>query len=229
MLTIFKFIFSVLKELDREYEKKKREKLDELKSFLQQNRDNLYPSQEFYDFCYWETDLSIQMVAESLGMTSNSFCQHVTKPHTIILPCVICEEDVPISISTRSEIEVCKKEHKKTDINDKYFDAIKNRYVCAKCKTKEEQIRAEKEKESLDKLRYMRYDKYLKTKHWRNVRHLALEYAHFRCQLCNRGNTKLNVHHRTYIHKGQEQDYLEDLIVLCQDCHKRFHDKIERR
>lgn len=33
----------------------------------------------------------------------------------------------------------------------------------------------------------------------------------------------LNVHHNSYAHHGQEHKHLEDLVVLCNNCHKKFH------
>jgi 5-methylcytosine-specific restriction endonuclease McrA len=42
------------------------------------------------------------------------------------------------------------------------------------------------------------------------------------CQLCP-ATTALQVHHRTYAHRGQEYQYLEDLVVLCETCHATHH------
>jgi hypothetical protein len=33
----------------------------------------------------------------------------------------------------------------------------------------------------------------------------------------------LQAHHRTYEHKGDELNHLDDLICLCKKCHKNFH------
>ena len=44
--------------------------------------------------------------------------------------------------------------------------------------------------------------------------------AGFKCQLCGRKGD-LNVHHNTYNSRGNEN--LKDLIVLCKDCHTKFH------
>jgi 5-methylcytosine-specific restriction endonuclease McrA len=74
-------------------------------------------------------------------------------------------------------------------------------------------------------LRRMDYQEYLQTDHWQALRKLMLEYANYRCQLCNDGTAQLHVHHRTYINRGQEP--LSDLIVLCANCHQQFHDKLE--
>lgn len=46
--------------------------------------------------------------------------------------------------------------------------------------------------------------------------------AKFRCQLCN-SPLDLQAHHRTYEHKGDELNHLNDLICLCKKCHKNFH------
>lgn len=63
------------------------------------------------------------------------------------------------------------------------------------------------------------YAEYLKSDHWQHMRELALRHYGTNCVLC--GNTPVDVHHRTYARKGRE--WLEDLIVLCRNCHKKFH------
>lgn len=70
----------------------------------------------------------------------------------------------------------------------------------------------------------MPYDEYLQTEHWQNTRTLALQRANYKCQLCNDNDT-LNVHHKTYARLWKEQE--DDLVVLCQECHERHHDKVK--
>lgn len=72
--------------------------------------------------------------------------------------------------------------------------------------------------------RTMPYPAYLQTDHWQNLRLQMLQLSGYRCQLCNTGNAVLHVHHRSYENRGQEP--LSDLIVLCADCHGKFHDKL---
>lgn len=72
--------------------------------------------------------------------------------------------------------------------------------------------------------RNMPYSNYLQTDHWQNLRLKMLQLAGYRCQLCNTGNTVLHVHHRTYENRGNEDQ--SDLIVLCANCHGKFHDKL---
>lgn len=66
------------------------------------------------------------------------------------------------------------------------------------------------------------YKNYLKTKHWKEKRKDVLKRAKYKCQLCS-SKDKLHVHHNTYVNIGNEKK--EDLIVLCEKCHSRFHDK----
>jgi 5-methylcytosine-specific restriction endonuclease McrA len=76
-----------------------------------------------------------------------------------------------------------------------------------------------------EKYQAMPYDQYLQTDHWQEVRRLALGRADNRCQLCNDGDSTLDVHHRTYENLGQESE--NDTIVLCRGCHTTFHEKME--
>lgn len=71
-------------------------------------------------------------------------------------------------------------------------------------------------------VRRSQYRDYLGSPEWRIRRGFALEYYGAKCCLCN-STRKLNVHHRTYERLGAEK--LADLIVLCEDCHAKFHGK----
>lgn len=67
------------------------------------------------------------------------------------------------------------------------------------------------------------YKDYLQTSHWLETRKQALERAAHKCQLCSSPNN-LNVHHNNYSCLYNETD--KDLIVLCKNCHSKFHDKL---
>jgi 5-methylcytosine-specific restriction endonuclease McrA len=69
-------------------------------------------------------------------------------------------------------------------------------------------------------LRRLPYAEYLKTAHWQRVRALALETAGHACELCA-STEALQVHHRTYERLGFEQP--DDVITLCDDCHRDHH------
>lgn len=72
----------------------------------------------------------------------------------------------------------------------------------------------------------MPYEEYLLTEHWRHFRNEALKWADHKCQLCNEEDTTLIVHHKTYENRGRET--FNDVIVLCEDCHRLVHEKVVR-
>lgn len=76
-------------------------------------------------------------------------------------------------------------------------------------------IQAERERHE------MPYKEYLKSEFWQDKRDTIVSAAGYRCQVCNAAG-ELHVHHRTYERRGHEAPH--DLIALCADCHKLFHD-----
>lgn len=75
-------------------------------------------------------------------------------------------------------------------------------------------------------LQAMPYDEFLQTIYWDIIRGYKLYKAHYKCELCNQ-NGQLHVHHKTYENHGNEHEHLDDLIVLCRDCHAKFHNKLD--
>lgn len=74
----------------------------------------------------------------------------------------------------------------------------------------------------------MDYTDFLQTNYWRIVAGIAKKVLRM-CQVCN--STKdLRVHHRTYERHGYEHHkavMMRDLTVLCDECHKKFHNITE--
>lgn len=68
----------------------------------------------------------------------------------------------------------------------------------------------------------MKYTDFLKTPYWKIIS-ATMKDRSPKCHLC--GNTKnLVVHHLTYSNHGLEIDFLENLIVVCKECHEEhFH------
>ena len=98
-------------------------------------------------------------------------------------------------------------------------------YVCDSCRQAERASTREwwtQREQEISRLRSMSYPEYLKTDHWQNVRRAALKRAKYRCQVCNTNQSVLHVHHRTYENRGQE--LARDVIVLCETCHRTFHE-----
>ena len=68
------------------------------------------------------------------------------------------------------------------------------------------------------------YRRYLKTKHWQQLRQEVLRRANGRCEKCGYQPWKSNglqVHHLTYSDIGYEK--LDDLIAVCPRCHMALH------
>lgn len=67
------------------------------------------------------------------------------------------------------------------------------------------------------------YQDYLQSPRWRELSREARVRAGNRCQLCNATGPN-NVHHRSYERLGEGNE-IDDLIVLCTECHKKFHEQ----
>ncbi len=75
----------------------------------------------------------------------------------------------------------------------------------------------------VDRLRALPYKEFLETDYWRSVR-LAMFHRHGRsCGLCGVKKGRVDIHHRTYKHHGEELRNLGDLIILCRTCHESAH------
>jgi RNA polymerase-binding transcription factor DksA len=88
-----------------------------------------------------------------------------------------------------------------------------------------ERTRIEGDGERVKRLRAMPYARYVRTREWTRRRARKLNDAGKRCQVCN-SKKILEVHHRNYERIGCERD--NDLTVLCNDCHAKFHDKLPK-
>jgi hypothetical protein len=83
------------------------------------------------------------------------------------------------------------------------------------------------------------YDEFLDSLYWVCLSDWMKYQVNYHCQSCGiRPRSKrgalsfghgLNVHHKTYAHRGFEYpDHLDDLEVLCRGCHSRKHGIKER-
>jgi 5-methylcytosine-specific restriction endonuclease McrA len=71
----------------------------------------------------------------------------------------------------------------------------------------------------------MKYEEFLQTPYWVVIREYVLFKWNNKCAFCG-SSENLNVHHRTYEHRGREHTHISDLVVLCNSCHAKFHDKL---
>lgn len=87
----------------------------------------------------------------------------------------------------------------------------------------------EKRKYSSDyvqKLRRMPYKSYLRTPHWQRVKRAAYGKLGRVCHACGYANKEIHVHHLSYKNRGRED--MEDLMLLCKDCHEMVHEKMKQ-
>ncbi len=78
--------------------------------------------------------------------------------------------------------------------------------------------------EDFKKLSKMPYDEFLKTNYWGIISEQRKNAARRKCDQCG-SFYQLNVHHKTYKHRGYEIEHFGDLVVLCRSCHGARHGK----
>lgn len=72
-----------------------------------------------------------------------------------------------------------------------------------------------------------RYSHFLASNYWRSVRDLKIDQVGGKCEKCG-STSSLQLHHTTYEHHGDEMNHLEDLVVMCRECHEREHGVVLR-
>ena len=78
-----------------------------------------------------------------------------------------------------------------------------------------------KPKKTVVELKKLPYQDYLRTDHWKELRK-KVKQRDVSCRICN-SLKRLNVHHRCYESKGDAIKEINDLVLLCKDCHELFH------
>lgn len=179
----------------------------EYQDTLTANADSI--NKEFLNFFYWDTDLKTSYI-QTKDFSGRKLYTYVDKDRKGICACTSCGRELSYVRSSRSD---------------------NPRMTCGACEAERSRYWADRaaeranEREQIQKLKTMPYKEYLQSEHWQKFRKRALKYFGFKCQLCNAGGV-LNVHHRTYERRGEEQ--YKDVIVLCSACHSRFHGKEDK-
>jgi hypothetical protein len=73
-----------------------------------------------------------------------------------------------------------------------------------------------------DYINALPYQYFLNTLYWKAISGYKMRINNCKCQECDSSN-ELEVHHKTYKNHGSELEHLEDLILLCNKCHKKKH------
>lgn len=77
-------------------------------------------------------------------------------------------------------------------------------------------------------MKKLSYSEQLKHPSWQKRRLEVLSGSDFTCQGCYDKETTLHVHHKQYFSGRMAWEYSDDeLIVLCEDCHKEAHKSID--
>ena len=70
---------------------------------------------------------------------------------------------------------------------------------------------------------HMPYEDFLKTPYWKAISGYIKERDLHRCEKCG-AQKRLQVHHLTYQHHGDELHNMRDLVTLCRKCHNETHE-----
>lgn len=150
--------------------------------------------------------------------------------NSIDFECSECFEDY----LTKQSIEGKKYREQLKQREEQYTKTIIENYINPSCSWKKEVPKKEYYNRLDDYMRYADEDKiaeeikeldyrdFLQTPYWKAIAYEKKRKSNFKCELCNNEGL-LNVHHKTYERHGYEFYNLKDLIVLCDDCHKKFH------
>lgn len=87
----------------------------------------------------------------------------------------------------------------------------------------------EKENRKKSRNRRREYMSYINSPEWNKIRQAVLKRDGYKCTKCGTDNFILHVHHLTYDHFAQEENYLSDLITLCEICHNAIHRRRHRK
>lgn len=130
-------------------------------------------------------------------------------------------------VTKRQRKKAKKKEQRQTKIFKDRFLTIGSNYCSSKSSVGQiTRIRTAdrkfNRKEIIKIIKNMSYNDFLKTPYWKMISRYEKESAGMKCILCGSSDV-LNVHHITYKNHGNEINYLEDLMTVCQKCHKIIH------
>lgn len=178
---------------------------------------------------YWGSDIPAAEIIEvyAPGLHPNQITTIAGNAYSPFV-CETC--DGPVLVGSRSAAQSLFSDERKAAKNAaRGWKHHWHRSVCRQCFLIEQERRAAPYREEMRRregrereLRTMPYRDYLKTPEWAARRSDALRRARYRCQACAEGGN-LHVHHRTCVRRGAE--YASDLIVLCADCHRVFHER----
>lgn len=206
-LVQFHEAFEEIKEIDNEIDQLTKRK-NAIKARTRQASRYFIDNPDYNDILYW--------AFPGITHASNKSASTIVIPYST--SCSQCgdKNEQRLEIKSQSDLK-----HTASSPPNGYID-------CSCQKRAKEGLKRQQEQHlsRLEELRTMPYQKYLQTPEWQEIRHRALRKAKHRCELCAKEGV-LHIHHKTYKNRGNEP--LTDLIVLCQHCHRKFHDKLDTK
>ncbi len=153
-------------------------------------------------YLYWKTDMSPSDIGSLIDVNKERV-YGIAGPLPVQIQCDTCNRQFVSTIRSRNE---------------------KPATTCSSC----DSLKIRKEHESWMNMwtptpmnSPVNYASYISSHTWRKKAREMREKANFKCQLCAASDKPLNVHHNNYERLGRERD--DDLIVLCEPCHQKFH------
>jgi 5-methylcytosine-specific restriction endonuclease McrA len=68
------------------------------------------------------------------------------------------------------------------------------------------------------------YGQYLKSEEWQRKRYVVLNRDNYKCVFC--GAKATQVHHKYYAKKNIGKEPIKWLVSVCEECHKKRHNKL---
>lgn len=189
---------------------------------------------EIFHQLYWfHEDVPGNLLKEAFqirqaSQTKKNALNRIMRDATLEVICIKCNQPYHIKVTSRHDMQM----HRSWIASDiKHANSFNAGWArtCDTCKAKRDtrnnELYKQEQRQREERLAYLQtmpYRDYLQTPEWEETRKKALKRAGFRCQICNAYGVRLNVHHRTYERRGNEDN--RDLITLCEKCHGIFHE-----
>lgn len=171
---------------------------------------------------YWKgmDVIPVRTIEKAVGMAIQKMThREYLKPASVQLTCS-CGNKFQHTVHTRGDFNALPQDG---NVSCGCPDCVARKKAEQQARLREYEAAEQARKERIQELKHMPYREYLKTPEWQDMRERRLRAARYRCELCHSQGT-LHVHHKTYERRGEE--YASDLIVLCSNCHAKFHDKL---
>ena len=199
----------------------------------------------FLQKLYWDDESGFfSFLKKELSVSPRELTDFVVRyitPITGYIPCIFCgkREENLFEFFNHDQYRQVESFYN----SGEYYCIIQGKeydFRCPACKRRridfleehEKYLESETEEERSNRIQFLRdlsykdYSSYRNTTHWKLVRSLKPQDI---CEKCGRRkrDKRLDLHHKTYEHLGEEENYLKDLEVFCSSCHAEVHGRRE--